>query len=373
MQLEIFNFRSGQILNYTDGKETDDYLEIKLEGIADSEAFVTINGGPTTRMDTRFGGTVKLTKRINEVEVVASSQYGDLKLTLTLVWDKKSYKRYNFFIDDHSFFLTDIAKERPKSLFDHFYLAALRKIHQDYGTRFTLNCFYRNDHFPFEMKEVPDTYKSEFEDNANWLRLAFHAYSEFPDRPYQHASAAKLAADYDLVASEIVRFAGEKTLTPPVVLHWGMARPDAFGVLHDRGVRVLEGQFLRAKTYVGEENPPSRVADVGYFYEKDVTEYLASRYYFYDRFTDMFLYKSVMTVNLVKTEQVQGILNGIIANPLCNMTVGLASHEQYSFPYYKNYQPDHVARLGLAAKTMTEAGYTPAHFADGLLGSTAWD
>ncbi len=372
MILELTNLRSGAVLDYTCGRETNEALEVPIQGLADPRAFVTINGIPADRMDRQFTGTVRLTKRINEVTVCASSQYGELSQTLTLVWDKKAFKRYNFAIDDNSFFLTEIARELPSSLFDHFYLKALRDINRKYGTCFTLNCFYRDDHHGFEMKDFPDCYKSEFEDNASWLRLAFHSYSEFPDRPYQHASAAKLAADYDLVASEIVRFAGEKTLTPPVVLHWGMARPDTFGVLHDRGVRVLEGQYLSAKTYVGEENSPSRVADVGYFYEKDVTEYLASKYYFYDRFTDMYLYKSVMTVNLVKTEDVTGILNGIIANPLCNMTVGLASHEQYSFPYYKNYQPDHVARLGLAAKTMTEAGYTPAHFADGLLGNTAW-
>ena len=34
----------------------------------------------------------------------------------------------------------------------------------------------------------PDKYKSEFEDNAHWLRLAFHSENEFPAIPYLNAT-----------------------------------------------------------------------------------------------------------------------------------------------------------------------------------------
>ena len=43
-------------------------------------------------------------------------------------------KTYNFFIDDNIFFFSDIFRDDPASLFDHFYLNSLRKVYEKYGT-----------------------------------------------------------------------------------------------------------------------------------------------------------------------------------------------------------------------------------------------
>lgn len=372
MLLEITNIRSGAVLDFTSGKETADALVIPIDGIADPEANVTVDGIPAERCDKQFHATARLTQRLNTVTVTSSSQYGDLTQKLTLVWDKAAFKRYNFFIDDHSFFLTDLAHERPKHLFDHFYLNALREINRRHGTKFTLNCFYRNDHSPFTMKEMPDCYKAEFEEASDWLRLSFHAFSEFPDRPYQHASAQKLADDFDLVHSEIARFAGEKTFIPPIVLHWAMANPEVFPVLRERGVRIMEGSFISSKVYVGEPDPKFKVCDIGYFYEKDVASYMCAHHAFYDRFTDMLLFKSAIVCNLVPLNEITKMIDVAIHNPYYNTAVCLASHEQYSFPYYNNYLPDHLERLEYACRHMDEAGYKPVFFAEGLYGNNAW-
>ena len=129
-------------------------------------------------------------------------------------------KLYNFFIDDNVFFFTDIYKKNCKSIFDHFYLENLRKIHQKYGTLFTLNCFRHNRHEPdFDISLFPDKYRSEFEDNARWLRLAFHADSEQPPYPYGKAYPEKLAEHYLRFAEEIIRIAGEKCFIAPVIIH----------------------------------------------------------------------------------------------------------------------------------------------------------
>ena len=204
--LEVTNIRNGAILNHARGTETDDYLEIKVEGIADPQAIVKVNGADVERADRFFSAPVRLTQKINEIVVSADSSFGEQQLRLTVLWDKKSFKRYNYYIDDCSFFYTDIAKQRPKSLFDHFFLKRLKEIHDRYGTKITLNSFYRNDHFPFELKDFPDVYKQEWIANSDWLRLSFHAYSEFPDRPYQRTAPEKLAEDFDL----LLKRAGKK-------------------------------------------------------------------------------------------------------------------------------------------------------------------
>ena len=160
--LEVTNIRNGAILNHARGTETDDYLEIKVEGIADPQAIVKVNGADVERADRFFSAPVRLTQKINEIVVSADSSFGEQQLRLTVLWDKKSFKRYNYYIDDCSFFYTDIAKQRPKSLFDHFFLKRLKEIHDRYGTKITLNSFYRNDHFPFELKDFPDVYKQVF-------------------------------------------------------------------------------------------------------------------------------------------------------------------------------------------------------------------
>ena len=51
--------------------------------------------------------------------------------------------------------------------------------------------------------------------------------------------------------------------------------------------------------------------------------------------------------------------------------MSLSSHEQYSFPRYFNYQPDHLAKLEAAVKTAVELDYKPVFFSDGLLGNPA--
>ena len=111
--LEVTNIRNGAILNHARGTETDDYLEIKVEGIADPQAIVKVNGADVERADRFFSAPVRLTQKINEIVVSADSSFGEQQLRLTVLWDKKSFKRYNYYIDDCSFFYTDIAKQRP--------------------------------------------------------------------------------------------------------------------------------------------------------------------------------------------------------------------------------------------------------------------
>lgn len=42
--LEITNIRNGAILNHSNGKETDDYLEIMLECLTDTTSNIRVNG-----------------------------------------------------------------------------------------------------------------------------------------------------------------------------------------------------------------------------------------------------------------------------------------------------------------------------------------
>ena len=90
-------------------------------------------------------------------------------------------KRAAFYIDDVIFCFRDLARERPKSIGDHFYFAAFREAHEKYGLKVQMNIFYRNDFYygargaEFTLKDMPDTWKHEFQAAKDWLRFGFHS------------------------------------------------------------------------------------------------------------------------------------------------------------------------------------------------------
>lgn len=363
--LEITNLRDGQFINHHHGVETDDYLEIAVQGIADPQADVTVNGIPAERIDRNFSVNIRLTENVNKITACASDHFGERTLTITVFLDKKSFKRYNFFFDDCSFFLRSIAIERPASIFDEMFLGRLKSIHDRYGTLFTLNLFYHDDHHDFCIADMPEDYKDEFKANSDWLKMSFHAYSEFPDRPYQNAAAEKLAADYDLIYNEVCRFAGKDSFIAPCVIHWAMTNPDNFGVLKERGVKCLAGGYIGSKVSVNEKQKNIQVTDIGFHYEKDVAIYIRNKHIFYDRFHDIFLLDDICCCNY---DDIESIRKKFAAIPEDQEVLNLMSHEQYSYPDYFNYIPDHLDRVEEACHLATEKGFKPVWLSQGILG-----
>ena len=368
----ITNLREGTVLNHNFGVETDDYLEIKVEGLASPQSTVTVNGVLAERFDRQFSAVIRLTQKINKITAVASDMFGDFQQTITVVWDKKSFKRYTFFFDDCSFFMTAIAKQRPASIFDEMFLGRLKKIHDLYGTMFILNLFYHDDHHDFSISDFPVDYKAEFAANSDWLKLSFHAKSEFPDRPYQNATAEKLAEDYDLIYNEVCRFAGPESFIAPEVIHWGMTNTDNLRVLRERGVRCLTGGFLGSATRIGETHAV-RVTDIGYHYEQDVVHHLEKARTFYDKRYDICLHFDDLCCNLSEMDKIYEIFKNIDINKTKADTIVLMSHEQYSYSDYSSYLPDHLDRIETACRLATEAGYKCTFFSNGFLGNMSWE
>ncbi len=398
--LQITNIRQGAILNHNHGKEDETGLTVLFEGISDFPGPVTLNGVPARRDGRRFMGEVTLTQKINTVTAESVSAYGNFSQSIVVVWDKKSFKRFNCYIDDHSFFWTDLAKERPKHAFDHFYLKGLKEIHNRTGLKVTLNCFYHNDHFDCDMTQVPDIWKQEFIDNSDWLKMSFHSLGEFPDRLYIEASEEEFRRDYDMVYEQIVRIAGVETFIEPVVIHWGIISPACVKVLKEKGVRTYASAF-RPRLMGGpsaleraagcKENNIARSqlsdkinalvpTDLGFGFEEhfstmEENSYIDLHRAFYNPHLDMTFFRGCCCCNLVPLDVIPGRLHNFMSNAA---TVGsevfnVGSHEQYTFPYYHNYIPDHMERISKAAEVMVNNGCEPVFFARGILGNEAWD
>ena len=380
--------RHGAILNHNHGKEDDNGLTIEVRGVASVGNRVTINGIEAERKGRAFSGKVTLTQKFNDIVVQGSGSFGDEQAKITVLWDKKSFPRSNFYIDDHSFFLTDIAHDRPKSLFDHFYLKGLSETHKRYGTKFTLNCFYRNDHHPFTLPEFPDIYKSEWKDNSDWLKLSFHAFSEFPDRCYEApGSSTQLLKDFDLVKGEIERFAGPDTFIQPPVVHWAVCSWDCVKALAKNGMRVFSagwrGVGPACDAAIAKGLDPtiadlgidlSEVADIGYGMSKEEAVYLYCYRTLYNFDAGCcFVRGAGCLCNGYTPEQILANFEQSFNMKFGNECYGLGSHEQYTFPYYKNYIPDHLLRIDTAARTAYEHGCKPVYYQQAFLGNDAWD
>ena len=243
--LQILEPMNGAVMHARLGREVPGGLEVEISGRAPQGAEVLVQGRPASRDGETFRGAAVLRERETEVVATARSGSDRQEAKVRLVWDRHSQKRYRFVIDDNSFFLRDITQKGYKSLFECFYLKMLKDLNAKHGARFTLNIYYTTGD-DWNLKQFPDQYRSEWEANANWLRLAFHAYANEPNLPYQDAPVEKLLADLDLINAQIHRIAGPKTFSPVAVVHWGMTRPEAWKPLYERGSRVLGGYFRKS-------------------------------------------------------------------------------------------------------------------------------
>lgn len=351
----------GAVLNHRHGLQTDTGLTVTVSGLAPVYGTVTVNGVAAKVVNGRFSAPVTITESEQDIVAKYEGSAGRLEHTVRVVWDKHSRPRYRFSIDDNSFWLRDITRQNYASLFDCFYLDILRTLNQKYGTKFTLNIYSKTDdnpEQPFELTEFPEKYKGEFADNANWLVLAFHAKSNLPDRPYQYASAETLIADKHFVEEQIVRIAGEQTLAQPTVIHWGMVQPAALPALYEDGVRVLSGFGPAA----------AHGYDVNYFLDDELSEHLSNNDAIKDFRTGLLFSRIDIVCNGTPVEQVVPTLQPLYEDPHQAEIMDLFTHEQYFWPFYGSYVPDHAERLDTTIKWVTDHGYEPVFFHEGFMG-----
>ncbi len=348
----------GAVLNRRHGRDVKGGLKIRVSGEAALGGRVTVNGTPAKSTGAKFSAETVL--RGKETEIVAATQgsLGRAEHRIRVLWNRNSFPRYRFSVDDNSFFLRDIAQKKYDSLFDCFYLKIFRDLHTKYGARFVLNIYYRTED-GFELPQFPDRYKSEWRDNADWLTLAFHAHANKPDRPYQNATAAKLIGDFDRVEEQILRFAGEETYSPPTVIHWAMVRPEALKPLYKKGVRVLSGYFQLW----------SNKWDINYLFDDVRSEYLSRHDALMDFESGIVFSRVDIVCNGTPLDRIVPTLAPLAKEPGTAEIMDLFTHEQYFWPFWPNYLPDHAKRLDTAIRWVTERGYKPVHFHKGFLGA----
>lgn len=392
--LYITSHRQGAILNHSHGIESPQGLEVEIEGISVQGTPVLVNGIPAAMDGQRFTAKAHLREKVNRIVASTRTRTGTFTQEQVLLWDRGSFPRTGFYLDDHVMVFEDLASERPTHAFDHFYLGFLKSLHEKYGFKVTLNCFFENPDATFNLTMMPGCWRSEFEDNSDWLRFSFHARAEFPDRPYAEASDAEFARDWDLVQGEILRFAGERSYIPPVVIHWANIHPACAAECLRRGVncyfnsfrlRVMGGPSLVERQRVHRESQDASSAEAAHtpvatdafalhYNFADEQSWLENHISYYDPELKVIFFRNGACCNLVPLQDVRPRLERMldVARKAGAEAFSVASHEQYSFPRYPNYQKDHLQRIETAVETMVSHGCRPVFLNEGILGNTSW-
>jgi hypothetical protein len=351
----------GAVLNHRHGVQDGTGLTITVSGSAPGYGAVTVNGQPAKVANGRFTAQATITELEQDIVAEYNGTFGAQRHVVRVVWDRNSRPRYRFSIDDNSFWLRDVCRHDYASLFDCFYLDILRNLNREYGAKFTLNIYSKTDDQPdqpFELIEFSEKYKGEFIENSDWMVLAFHAKSNKPDRPYQYAPAEQLIADKHMVEEQILRIAGPETLAQPTVIHWGMVQPAALKAMYDDGVRVLSG-FA---------NPAPHGYDVNYWLDDARSEYLWNNMLLKDFDSGLLFSRCDIVCNTTTVEQTAPTLQASFDNTAQAEIMDLFTHEQYFWPFYQVYLPDHAERLNAAIRWVAEHGYEPVFYHEGFLG-----
>jgi len=208
----------GDCLNIRDGFMKDGYLTIKVKVQAPVNADICIDEQKAAYEDGYY--TLEVPLRAYRTTIVAENRTTGYQTEIAVYKLKDCMNKYRISLDDNILFLADITKNKDtySSIFDNPYLAVYKKAHDLYGAAVHLNLFFA--HIPennfsshreyFDLTMMTDKFKDEFINNSHWLKLSFHAYSEFPDMPYKN-TAPEVILEHAVKANrEIVRFAGKE-------------------------------------------------------------------------------------------------------------------------------------------------------------------
>lgn len=364
--LQITSPRDGDYLNRHDAQVQGEALTVTVNGECPPGALVTVNGQPAQVVLDTFTADVALSAGLQTIE----ARCGEEAAKVVVVADTKSRKRYRFSIDDNIEFLHDLGTEPDSfaSLFDHWYLRFWNTMHEKYGTKVHLNTYYELSDGSWNTSLMPDKWRGEWEASSDWLHLSFHARRNLPHRIYQAATYDQMAHDYDLVVGQIKRYAGEAVLTNETTVHWAEAPLGACQALKDRGIDILIGLF-----WVRDGCCTTK-----YYLDLPQAEYCHSRDAWRDNSTGLTFVSCDQVVNSWAADRVVAELQPQVANPHTGEMIELLIHEQYfredrllvDQPQRVSYfQHDIFAKVESNIRYLTEQGYAPCFWSDGLLGS----
>ncbi len=335
----------GDMLNKYDGTVRGNNLVIKVKIVAPAGSRVQVNGVNASCIGGIFQSDVELQGFESVIEM--SERRIGYKESIKVFWLKNYANKYRFSFDDNIWFLQDINNNanRYNSIFENPYLAILKKMHDTYGTKIHLNIYYKTE--GFNLSQMTDKYKREWQANADWIKLSFHALADKPDRPYLNASYDEVKRDCTLVDEQIKRFAGEELMGPVTTLHWGEATVEGCRALRDSGYNVLTSYTM------------------SYYFNEEQRNHINNRFIWRDNNEGIIFSKMAIVANSHKLEEIKPFLDNVKKTHEPRY-IDLMIHEQYFYPHFRGYQPDFKEKIIASVKWAVDQGYEPSFLADSI-------
>ncbi|MBR2988273.1 MAG: hypothetical protein IKC64_00960 [Clostridia bacterium] len=254
--------------------------------------------------------------------------------------------KYCFTVDDNIIFLKDLTRKNYDSVFNHPYLSVYKRLHEKYGLKIQLNLFFRDGEF--DLTEMSEKYKDEWESCADWLKFSFHSNYENV-KPYENSPYEEVYADIKKVNDEILRFAGEKSLAKTTTIHYCLTTRDGVKAIKDNAVVGLLGLFGTS------ESPKSSYS---------LVESVASKI----RNGEIVCIDGMSfgAIDLIVNAYSQTDGLNIIKEKLGKNPLKVMIHEQYFYPTYFAYQPDFEEKLDQIFSILAKNGYESKFFEDFL-------
>lgn len=355
----------GDCVNERDGKIMNGALVVDAKVKADKGHEIYIGGKPAAEADGVYTAVVEFSGYRNTI-IAEDKTSGECEKIAVFKLNDVTGK-YRISSDDNILFLQDLTKNKDKynSIFENPYLAVYKKAHDLYGAKVHLNLFYEfipNEHFKehteyFNLTMMTDKFKDEFISNSDWLKLAFHANSEFPDMPYKDTTFEEMREHCTKVCREIIRFAGRECMNDTTTIHWGEVNREGVRALRSLGFKSLTGYL----TFNPDGTPL-----VAYYLDKDEVAHADTRDFWYDKSEDMMFARIDLVTNLGTYEWVMEQIKEIVAHPTRGGFISTMIHEQYYHPDYSGYLPDFEKRVLDVCKYLYDNGYKGCHIADAV-------
>lgn len=298
-----------------------------------------------------------------------------------------SKKYYFSFIDDVIWLFRDLTRQRPKSLFDNPFLKILKNAHDQYGLKVQLNIFYRTDFAygidEFNLSEMTDAYKEEFKEASDWLKFGAHSLQEFPDYPFINASYDDVYKIFNMIKSEVFRFAGEDSFAYGLIPHWLPVSFDGCRALYDSGVKIMSVSAGITKDYDGDPLKlpyghsarllQNRKSESRLFTRDTRDTAIESGLCAYNHFSDESLYDNDKDLTYITDEKTGLIFKKLDDNFDLNLftleelkeelkrrkdhtLMCIGNHEQYYHKDYYAYQSEYEEKIYEMARTLKEDG-----------------
>ena len=141
--------------------------------------------------------------------------------------------------DDVYLILEDLSnnQDRYESIFQNKMLFLLKILHDTTGASFTLYVYeYAGK---YSITDVPDKWKSEFEENSEWLKFGYHGICPEISCLDENISIDDFKNSYQTVENSIIFFAGHKSLSNILRLSYFSGTDDIIDYLSKSGIKVL--------------------------------------------------------------------------------------------------------------------------------------